>query len=984
VRFPDATVTVRAESWYLRVSNPVPGGGAETWPVGVTDGPDIEAAFAAFAEGVHAQFASADPSVRSEFVCGGPPAPEHLVALARRHGVRLRSFVDYQGLIDLRRLADRQRDRLANDPVYPARLYVPQRYRLVDRHRDNEIRTGLLNQVVSWLGQDDARLVMVLGDFGRGKTSLLRQLVRTLPDELPGLPPILVELRSLEKAPTLDELLGQHLIRQGVEDINQAKLRYMISSGRLALLFDGFDELELRVGYDNAADYLQTLLESVTERAKIVLTSRTQHFQSTDQVRTALGERVATMASRVVMLEDFSEDQVREFLTNRYDGDGLRADARYRLMAGLEDLLGLARNPRMLAFIAALDEERLRTVQREEGRISAAELYREIIRSWLAGEAYRQQHRRGLPSLDEQERLAACTALALRLWSSRAPTIGLADLSAEVSAALTRLAARGYTADQASHTIGSRSLLVRIDDGTFAFVHQSIMEWLVAAEAARTLGDLGSAQILTTQRMSRLMVDFFGDLAGHNAARQWADAVLADPESSEAAKQNALAVQDRFRPADMLDDTERPPQRQNLAGVDLRDQDLTGRDLREADLHGANLQGMQLERTDFSGANLRDADFSRARLLGGSMHDADLSRADLRGIRLAQADLADADLREADLTGARLTGGSLRGAVIAGSRWDRAAVLGTEGTEDLLGSPELRAAAVAGHDPAELYLRGHGGVARCVAVSPDGSLLAVGWSNFAEIVDLTDDRPLCVLSGHRGVVTGVAFSPDGTLLATASNDDRAARIWDTSTGQPRTTLTGHQLGLTGVAFSPDGAQLATASADRTARLWDTSTGQPRTTLTGHDAGLAGVAFSPDGTLLATASNDGTARLWDTSTGQPRITLTGHHSTVWAVAFSPDGTQLATASADDTVRIWDTATGDALATLLSLPGDGYAVLTPDGYKLEGDPGDRLWWAIKLCRFEPGELDPYDPGIVRLLADAPIVARSASPAPARRRK
>ena len=55
----------------------------------------------------------------------------------------------------------------------------------------------------------------------------------------------------------------------------------MIHSGRLGLLFDGFDELELRVGYDNAADYLQVLLESVTRRAKVVLTSRTQHFRST-------------------------------------------------------------------------------------------------------------------------------------------------------------------------------------------------------------------------------------------------------------------------------------------------------------------------------------------------------------------------------------------------------------------------------------------------------------------------------------------------------------------------------------------------------------------------------------------------------------------------------------------------------------------------------------------------------------------------------
>jgi hypothetical protein len=80
---------------------------------------------------------------------------------------------------------------------------------------------------------------MLLGDFGRGKTFLLRELARTLPQHLPGLLPVLVELRSLEKAPSLDELLAQHLVRQNVDAFDVKKLRYMICSGRLALLFDG-------------------------------------------------------------------------------------------------------------------------------------------------------------------------------------------------------------------------------------------------------------------------------------------------------------------------------------------------------------------------------------------------------------------------------------------------------------------------------------------------------------------------------------------------------------------------------------------------------------------------------------------------------------------------------------------------------------------------------------------------------------------------
>jgi WD40 repeat protein/3',5'-cyclic AMP phosphodiesterase CpdA len=904
VSFPGATITLRPESGYLRVSNPLPGGGAEQWPVGVADGEVTADVLTAFIEQVHARFASADPSVRSEFVSGGPLAPDHLIALARRSGVRLRSFVDYQGLVDLRPLADRQYERLARDTIYPARLYVSQRFRLIDSNPGNEVRTGLLDQITAWLSREDAQLVMVLGDFGRGKTSLLRQLARTLPGQVPRMLPVLVELRSLEKAPSLDELLAQHLVRQGVADINPAKLRYMIRSGRLALLFDGFDELELRVGYENAADYLHTLLESAAERAKIVLTSRTQHFQSNTQLQTALGERVAALpGSKVVVLEDFSEPQVREFLTNLYDGDSHRADARFELIAGIEDLLGLARNPRMLAFIAALDEDRLRAVQQQEGRISAAELYREIVDFWLVGEADRQRHRGGLSSLDEKERLEACTALALRLWMSTAPTIGLADLSAEVSATLTRLAERGYNAEQASQAIGSGSLLVRTDDGAFTFVHQSIMEWLVADAAARTLGDPSATQILTSRRMSRLMVDFLGDLAGHDAARRWAASVLADPGSSEVRKQNALAIQDRVHIAGEANSADRAPALQNLAGVDLRGQDLTGRDLRQADLRRADLRAMRLDGADFSGADLRDANFS----------------------------------------GARLVGGSLRGAAVSGSRWHRAAVLGTEGVDELAESPELLAAAIASRDKAELSLLPNGR-AGSVAVSPDGCLLAIGWATAAVLVDIAAWRPIRVLAGHSDELNSVAFSPEGSLLATAS-DDRTARIWDLTTGTTRTVLYGHGARVRAVAFSPDRSLLATASDDRSARIWDIATGTSRTTLNGHGAGLTAVAFAPDGSLLATASGDGTARIWDVAAGTTRATLKGHDAGVGAVAFSPDGSLLATASDDETARIWDVSTGITRTTLeghsLGLTGLAFS---PDGSLLataSDDETARIW-------------------------------------------
>ncbi len=43
-----------------------------------------------------------------------------------------------------------------------------------------------------------------------------------------------------------------------------------------------------------------------------------------------------------------------------------------------------------------------------------------------------------------------------------------------------------------------------------------------------------------------------------------------------------------------------------------------------------------------------------------------------------------------------------------------------------------------------------------------------------------------------------------------------------------------------------------------------------------------------------------------------------------------------------------------------------MLTADRYRADGD----VWRAMKLCRFEPGELDGFVPGLRRVAAEAPL--------------
>src|SRR5260370_29515173 len=196
----------------------------------------------------------------------------------------------------------------------------------------------------------------------------------------------------------------------------------MLRQGRIVLLFGGFDELVTRVSYDRAADHLQTLLQAAEGSAKVIVASRTQHFKSRAQVLTALGERVELLPHRRVLdITEFSEAQVREYLANRYDSEK-EADERIRLLSGVQDLLGLSRNPRMLSFIADLDSERLAAVATAGPAVSAAALYQAILQAWLS---YEEQRAYGIPGLPAGLRAAdlwlAVTPLAMRFWAPADP-----------------------------------------------------------------------------------------------------------------------------------------------------------------------------------------------------------------------------------------------------------------------------------------------------------------------------------------------------------------------------------------------------------------------------------------------------------------------------------------------------------------------------------------------------------------------------------
>jgi predicted NACHT family NTPase len=320
------------------------------------------------------------------------------------------------------------------------------------------------------------RLVVLLGDPGSGKTSLLKYLVLQWVTEDRGPLPLWIDLREYARQP-----IG---IKQYLESgpssygFDARKTEEQLRAGQAALYLDGLDEV-----FDLPVRSI--VIEEVTAfsarypQAVVIVTSRIIGYEP---------ERLRNAGFTHATLEDFDDDQILAFLhqwhdVSEADDPGERERLLPRLSRAIEEsraIRELAGNPLLLTMMAILNRN-------QELPRDRVELYREasrvLLHEWdasrsllptdvfarqekeallreLAGEM--QQTEGGLAgNLIERDRL-------LGIFRDFLKALGIQDSYIKAGSLVQQLTERNF-------------ILCFAGADRFAFVHRTFLEYFCAA-----------------------------------------------------------------------------------------------------------------------------------------------------------------------------------------------------------------------------------------------------------------------------------------------------------------------------------------------------------------------------------------------------------------------------------------------------------------------------------------------------------------------
>ena len=220
---------------------------------------------------------------------------------------------------------------------------------------------------------DKFQHIVVLGDPGAGKTTMMRYMCLSCAQSDTDIFPIFVSLNKYTNS-DLNNLLDYiyHTIehRYGFSDL-QIHIKECLENGNALILLDGLDEVTIGdleqadIAYRHTCEQINDIALRYPD-CKIAVTSRRAGWKS-----------LLAPSFKILSIKDFSWDEIVMFTTNWFKHDPKKADRLQATLANQRGMQSLAANPLLLSLIAIVYDKDLELPERR------AKLYERCVQVLL-------------------------------------------------------------------------------------------------------------------------------------------------------------------------------------------------------------------------------------------------------------------------------------------------------------------------------------------------------------------------------------------------------------------------------------------------------------------------------------------------------------------------------------------------------------------------------------------------------------------------
>ncbi|MFJ7228920.1 NACHT domain-containing protein [Streptomyces tendae] len=521
---------------------------------------------------------------------------------------------------------------------------------------------GLDKYVEAWLTDPTKKHLSLLGEFGMGKSwfslHFASKMAHAWKDaKAQGLPrprvPLVIPLRDYAKQTSVAALISEFFFNKHQTGLRSYDaFRILNRMGRLLLIFDGFDEMASRIDRNVMVANFWELAKAVEPGAKVLLSSRTEHFPESKEARALFEARVSASASNrptdgptfeIVELVPFDDEQIKMMLGNVLSTD------KVALVMANEDVRDLMRRPVMSELVIDALPEIERGAPMDLTRIYLYAIQRKMDRDVSSERTFTSR----------ADKLFFLSEVAWEMLSTNNLSLNYRDFPSKLRACFGPVVESRRDLDYWEQDMRSQGMLVRNANGDYGPSHKSLLEFLAAYKITAELGLLAGDYLALIP----------GAGQSNDAVYSWSSYFASRDQEGSLPPLKEFTSESVERLVETFGSLEFNPVVYDFLASMLSEHSTVREKLIE---HVQSTRG--LTEAGVLGGNC-------ANILGymnGTLANADLRGCDLAGFRnedipqplmsLASADLRDASLKNANLAALDKTGAKFLGAALQGTK----------------------------------------------------------------------------------------------------------------------------------------------------------------------------------------------------------------------------------------------------------------------------------------------------------------------------